>query len=84
VDYVHANQVGHDGVLAVVAGSDAEPVPYLDRLAEVAQVCVEPDGGDLAMAFKVTGYPAFCLLDADGALLAVSYDPDSLPTLAAA
>jgi hypothetical protein len=80
VDYIQANQVGHDSVLAVVTGSDAEPVPYLGRLAEVAQVCVEPDDGDLAMAFKVTGYPAFCLLDADGALLAVSHDPDALPT----
>jgi hypothetical protein len=35
-------------------------------------------------AFKVTGFPAFCLLGADGVLLASSYDPAMLPEPAAA
>ncbi|HEY6313856.1 MAG TPA: hypothetical protein VIY52_24065 [Streptosporangiaceae bacterium] len=79
VDYLQANQIGRAGVLAVVLGPPGEPVPYLDRLAEVAQVCVEPDDSELAAAFKVIGYPAFCLLDADGAVLATGYDPAALP-----
>jgi len=80
VDYLRENQVGRESVLAVVVGSASEPVPYLDRLAEVARVCTEPNGGSLASAFKVTGYPAFGLLDADGAMLASGYDPAALPT----
>ena len=79
VDYLRENHVERNGVLAVVLGSPGEPVPYLDRLADVARVCVEPDDGELARAFKVTGYPAFCLLDADGAVLATGYDPAALP-----
>jgi hypothetical protein len=68
----------------VVLGAPGEPVPYLDRLAGVARVCVQPDDGELARAFKVTGYPAFCLLDFGGAVLAASYDPAALPAPVAA
>lgn len=79
LDYLRANQVRRDDVLAVVVGPADEPVPYLDRLAEAALVCTEPEDGALARAFKVEGFPAFCLLDTDGAVLATSYDPAVLP-----
>jgi hypothetical protein len=78
-DYVRANRVQRGDVLAVVLGGHGEPVPYLDELTAVAQVRLEAEGSELAMAFKVSGYPAFCLLDADGAVLASGYDPDALP-----
>lgn len=83
-DYARVHHVGRDRVLAVVLGAAEKPVPYLDELAAVAQVCVEPDNGELSKAFAVSGYPAFCLLDADGAVGAASFDPASLPVSIAA
>jgi hypothetical protein len=84
VDYLRASHIERDRAIAVVIGSGDEPPPYLDRLAQVARVCVEQDDGELAEAFKVTGYPAFCLLDEAGKVLAAGYDPAALPKLAAA
>ncbi len=66
-------------VLAVVLGGPGEPVPYLDELTSVAQVRLESEDGELPTAFKISGFPAFCLLDADGAVLASGYDPAALP-----
>ena len=62
-----------------ISQDDDAPAPYLDQLAEAAQACTEPEGGEIAKAFGVTGFPAFCLLDADGAVLASGYDPAALP-----
>jgi hypothetical protein len=83
-DYVRTNSLGHDGVLAVVLGAADKPVPYLDELRAVARTRLEPEDGELAKVFKVSGYPAFCLLDADGAVLASGYDPATLPAPVAA
>jgi hypothetical protein len=84
VEYVRTYRVESARVLAVVLGPAGEPVPYLAELAAVAQVCREPMDGPLAKAFAVSGYPAFCLLDADGAVASVNFDPASLPVPAAA
>jgi hypothetical protein len=83
-DYVRENRIDRDGVLAVVLGEADEPVPYLEQLETVAQTWREPENGQLAKAFQVSGYPAFCLLDADGAVLASGYDPAALPAPVAA
>jgi hypothetical protein len=81
VDYVKTNQLAPDAVLAVVLADAGDSVSYLDRLTEVAQACVQSADGELATAFKVVGYPAFCLLDGDGTVQAVSFDPGMLPGL---
>ena len=81
IDYAAANHLTRADVLAVVLTEDSEPVPYLDQLAQVASSCVQPPDGDLATAFGVLGYPAFCVLDADGTVRAVSFDPADLPAL---
>jgi hypothetical protein len=81
--YLADHQIGKDSVLAVVVSSKTEPPGYTDRLTEVARVSCEPEDGALAKAFKILGYPAFCLLDAAGAVLATSYDPARLPEPAA-
>jgi hypothetical protein len=82
--YVTRNGLSRDSVLAVVVGGQDAPPPYQDQLAQVAQVCAEDYEGALGRAFKVIGYPAFCLLDADGAMLATGFDPARLPEPAAA
>lgn len=77
--YLSRHRISQDSVLVVVSQDDDAPAPYLDQLAEAAQACTEPEGGEIAKAFGVTGFPAFCLLDADGAVLASGYDPAALP-----
>jgi hypothetical protein len=77
--YLSRHHMSRDSVLAVVSQDDSAPAPYLGQLAEAAQACAEPENGEIAQAFGVTGFPAFCLLDADGAVLASGYDPAALP-----
>ncbi len=79
LDYLAAHHVGRASALAVVVGDKDQPPPYLESLAEFAQICVEQEDGEVAKAFKVAGYPAFCLLGADGTVLASGYDPADLP-----
>jgi hypothetical protein len=84
LEYVATHQLARDSVLAVVLGSpDALPA-YLDDLASAGQIVFEEMNGPISEAFKVSGFPAFCLLDADGALLASGFDPAVLPEPSAA
>jgi hypothetical protein len=79
VEYVSSHRIGRDSVLAVIAGSASEPPPYLAQLAEAAQVRIEPADGDVIHAFRVQEFPAFCVLDSGGALIASGHDPSALP-----
>jgi hypothetical protein len=76
-EYVTSNAIARESVLAVIEGSEGE-APYQATLADVAQVCTGADGDLVSVAFKAQGYPAFCLLDADGALLASGIHPSTL------
>jgi hypothetical protein len=79
-EYVRANRFDSDDVLVtVLAARDAVLPAYLGELAGVALVTIQPDGNPVAEAFGVTGYPAFFLLGADGAVVASSFDPAALP-----
>jgi hypothetical protein len=85
IDYVQANHIARDDVLATLLdAAGAAPPPYLSLLAEVALVTVQPAGSQVIKSFGVAGYPAFCLLDADGAVVASGFDPESLPAAAMA
>ena len=84
VDYVRANQIARDSVIAVIISSQPEPVSYQEDVAAVAPVRVEPLDGGLADAFKVRGFPTFFLLDGAGSVSAFSHEPVALPALAAA
>ena len=70
---------GH--VLAVVVADVADADEYTARLAPVADVVVEKDGGTVVRAFAVTGFPAFCLLGADGVVTANGPTMAALPAL---
>jgi thiol-disulfide isomerase/thioredoxin len=83
IEYVRANQIPRDVVLAVLLAQDEEP-PYLGQLAEVAQVSVQRDDSPVIQAFGVSGYPAFCLLDPGGAVITSGFDPAALPASALA
>ncbi|HEX6872795.1 MAG TPA: TlpA disulfide reductase family protein [Micromonosporaceae bacterium] len=73
-----------DRVLAVVVTAGEETAGMLDRLSKVATVVLEPPGGQVAQAFGVLGYPAFCLVDGAGMILASGTMPSTLPMALAA
>jgi thiol-disulfide isomerase/thioredoxin len=63
-----------EAVLAVVTGgSDEDPGPYVERLAQVASVVSEEPQGPVQSAFKVAGYPTVFLIDADGTVANSDY-----------
>ncbi|GAB2932570.1 hypothetical protein GCM10027280_20300 [Micromonospora polyrhachis] len=57
---------GPEHVWVVVVGKGPETEPYAERFREVATVFIEPGNGDLPLAFKINGYPAFGLVDERG------------------
>jgi hypothetical protein len=83
-EYLVGNRIEPATVLVVVRDADGTLPAYLDLVAGLARVYLEPADGEVGQAFKVTGFPAFCLLDADGAVVASGYDPSALPTPVAA
>jgi thiol-disulfide isomerase/thioredoxin len=83
LQYIRDNRLDKAAVLAVMTGHPDQPAGYLPRLAEVAQVCLEAEQGPVAEAFKVTGFPAFFVLDGDGSVLGSGFTPSVLPALAA-
>ncbi|HEV2373824.1 MAG TPA: hypothetical protein VGS19_16835 [Streptosporangiaceae bacterium] len=78
-EYLASHHISPRDVLAVIEDGASEPPPYLGQLMAVAQVCAGQDSQAVTDAFEVSGYPAFCLLDAEGALMASSFDPAVLP-----
>ncbi|WP_406383306.1 TlpA family protein disulfide reductase [Streptomyces sp. NBC_01618] len=57
---------GKDNVFAVVVGPAENVGEKRDRLAPVARVVTEEQGGVVAAALGVKGFPAFALLDSSG------------------
>jgi hypothetical protein len=62
----------------VVTGAD-DSGPYVARLAGHVGVVVEPARGPLATAFGVTSFPALCLVDGDGTVIAGGNDLQQFP-----
>jgi hypothetical protein len=56
--------------LAVVVGEQPEREAYIARLAGQVEVIVEPENGPFCSTFAVTSYPALCLLDQAGVVIA--------------
>jgi thiol-disulfide isomerase/thioredoxin len=66
-------------VIAVAAGDAAETADMVAPLREVAEVVVEQEGGPLHKAFAATGYPALCLVDDSGIVVASGWEMSVLP-----
>lgn len=80
-----AYAAGFDGaVVAVAAGDPTETADLVAELAGVAEVVVQDENGPLEKAFGVHGYPALCLLEPGGRVVASGYGLDSLPVPAGA
>lgn len=70
---------GRERVVAVVFDPEGTGTELVDRLGEVARVLVERSTDDaLLRAFRVTGYPAFCLVRA-GVITATTIRVADLP-----
>lgn len=75
----------HTGpVLGVVVGNGDEAATLVQALDGVATVVQEPNGGPMAVAFEVTAFPAFGLLDAGGVVRASGLAPSALTATAPA
>ncbi|MYU54692.1 MULTISPECIES: TlpA family protein disulfide reductase [Streptomyces] len=61
---------GKDQVFAVVVGDSEHVAGKRDKLTPVARVVTEEYGGAVTAALGVKGYPAFALLNSDGAVTA--------------
>jgi hypothetical protein len=78
IDYLREHRIDPGSVLAIV-GASSDGAPYLDQLTQVAAVCLEQEDGAMARAFKVGGFPAFCLLDGNGVVIGSAANPVLLP-----
>ena len=66
--------------LAIVVG-DGDTGPHVSRLSGHVDVVVEPANGAFGTAFQVTSYPALCLVDSAGVVLAGGSTFGDLPDL---
>ncbi|WP_101790619.1 TlpA disulfide reductase family protein [Nonomuraea indica] len=75
VEHARRRIGGRRLILAIVAGGDQAAREMVRELSPVARVVVE-DGyeGPVARAFQVAEYPAFCLVDSDGLIVAAEGD----------
>ncbi|MGI5145071.1 TlpA family protein disulfide reductase [Plantactinospora sp. CA-294935] len=74
---------GRERVLAVAVGTPEATGELVALLEPVARVVIEVEEGPLHRAFAVQGYPAMCVLDADGRVKAAGSAVDRLPELPA-
>jgi len=75
---------GRAQVVASVMGLSGPGADMVAALEPVARVVVEPDLDPMFMAFEVRTFPAYCLLDESGRVVAKASDVQKLPELAAA
>jgi peroxiredoxin len=80
----HAKAVGPDRVLVVAVGADDQVGELVAQLRPVAKVVVERDGGQLARAFGVKGFPAMCLITGDGTVAVSGFRAAELADFVAA
>jgi thiol-disulfide isomerase/thioredoxin len=64
--------------------AQAEGASYVTRLDGAAQVVMEGTGGAVATAFGVTSFPALCLIDPQGIVVASGNTIGELPDLVTA
>ena len=74
----YLERTGVAGLAVVVTDAD-DSEKYVSRLAGHVDVVVEAERGPLGTAFGVTSYPALCLLDSGGVILANGNDFQQLP-----
>jgi len=84
IQYAGTVPGGRSQVLAVVVGAPEDATESVTALTPVARVVVEPDGGAVSRAFAINGFPALCLVDAGGNVLASGSTLDKLPSTVAA
>lgn len=72
---------GRERVIATITSREGAGEGMIAALEPVAQVVVEQQENPLFIAFDVRGFPAYCLVDADGRVQASARDLRELPLL---
>ena len=67
-------------VVSVAVGDEAEAAGLAKRLAAVGEVVAEPVQGPMVGAFGVGGYPALCVVEPSGRIVATGSAIADLPT----
>jgi thiol-disulfide isomerase/thioredoxin len=67
-------------VVSVAVGDDVETGALAKRLASAGEVVVEAARGPMGGAFQVGGYPALCLVEPSGRIVATGSAIADLPT----
>jgi len=83
LDYVQANQIDRDAVLAVMVNPSGAPVSYQEDVAKVARITVASSDSEIEKAFKVRGFPTFFVLDGAGSVSQATHEPVTLTALTA-
>jgi thiol-disulfide isomerase/thioredoxin len=78
-EFVRYHERSGIAALAVVVADAADSEPYVARLPGHVDVVVEPQDGPFGAAFGVTSYPALCLVDQSGVILAGGNSFQQLP-----
>jgi hypothetical protein len=67
---------GRDDTLVVVVGEGDAAAEYVDQVAPVTRVVLEPRGsGEITAALSVQGYPQFGVVDSSGTVVQSSFEP---------
>jgi thiol-disulfide isomerase/thioredoxin len=66
-------------LVAVIVGERGQGADLEQRLAGLATIVSEPDGGPIAAAYRITAFPSFVLVSEDGTVLATGHSVRDLP-----
>ncbi|WP_431915442.1 TlpA disulfide reductase family protein [Nonomuraea jabiensis] len=80
--FVEAARETPGQVLAVVAGDAERATEMVERLTPVSLVVVEEMGGPVSLAFEANAFPGYCVVDAEGYVIATGPDVMRSPVVA--
>lgn len=66
-------------LIAVIAGERGQGADLELRLAGLATIVPEPEGGEIATAYRITRFPSYVLVSETGTVLATSHSVLELP-----
>jgi thiol-disulfide isomerase/thioredoxin len=77
--YARTLDLAPEQVLGVVVGDPARAGSVVSALDGLATVVTEGLDGPVSKAFRVSGYPAVCLLNDEHLVMGSGYDMDAIP-----
>lgn len=72
VEFLREQELEQSRVLVVVSGDGPGAQPFVDALADLAIVVIEPELGPLTASFQIREFPAFYVMDAAWTVVAAA------------